>query len=74
VEKIEDILDVLFCEPAHETAMKRYHAIQALLDELGKLVNPRFATKIREISEKNIAAIDRMPLANPRKQNAPGSF
>jgi hypothetical protein len=74
VEKLEEILDVLFCEPAYDTAMKRYHAIQALLDQLGKQVNPRFAKKIREISEKNVSAVDQTPLTNPRRSNSPGSF
>jgi hypothetical protein len=74
VEKLEEILDVLFCEPAYDTAMKRYHAIQSLLDELGSQVNPRFAKKIREIGERNVSEVDRTPLTNPRRSNAPGSF
>lgn len=73
-EKLEEILDVLFCETAYGTALKRYHAIQALLDDLGKQVNSRFAKKIREIAERNVAAVDRTPLSDRRRSSAPGSF
>ena len=67
VEYLEDILDVLM-GPGFQTARERYDAMSKLLDRLGSRVNPRYAKKIREISEANLTT-----LGAGGSSNAPGA-
>jgi len=67
VEYLEGILDVLM-GPGFQTARERYDAMSKLLDRLGSRVNPRYAKKIREISEANL-----MTLGSGGSSNAPGA-
>ena len=68
MEYLNEILDVLM---GHEftTALDRYEAIGALLNKLGKLVNPKYQQKMSEISKGNIKL-----LSSGSKSNAPGSI
>jgi hypothetical protein len=68
VENLEDILEVLLGS-SFPTAKDRYHAMAKLLDVLGKRVNPRYAKKIREISEANLVR-----LAKTGNLNTPGTM
>lgn len=67
VEYLEDILEVTLA-PSFATARERYDAMNRILERLGRRVNPRYARKIREISEANISL-----LGSGRDSNAPGS-
>lgn len=68
MEDLDEILDVLM---GHEftTALDRYKAIGALLNKLGKHVNPKYQRKISEIGKGNIEL-----LSSGAKTNAPGSI
>lgn len=67
VEFLEDTLDVTL-SPHFRTAIERYDATGRLLDRMGKKVNPRYAKKIREISNANLQALGRGV-----RSNAPGA-
>ena len=67
VEYLPDILDVML-GPGFATAAERYEAMGRLLDSLGKRINPRYAKKIREISEANVRAF-----GTGGRSNAPGA-
>lgn len=67
VEYLEDILDVLM-GPGFPTAGERYDAMAKLVDRLGRRVNPRYAKKIRQISEANVSSP-----ASGGISNAPGA-
>jgi len=67
VEDLEDVLDVLM-GPGFPTATERYNAMSTLIDRIGSRVNPRYAKKIREISDANIRR-----LGSGGESNAPGA-
>jgi len=67
VEFLEQTLAVTL-GPTFGTAAERYEAMGRLIDQLGIKVNPRYAKKIREISEANIRL-----LGSGGSSNAPGA-
>lgn len=67
VDFLEDILNITL-GPDFATARERYEAMGVLLDRIGKRVNPRYAKKVREISEANL----RIVVAGG-SSNAPGA-
>jgi len=67
VEYLDEILEVTL-GPSFQSASERYHAMGNLLERLGRRVNPRYANKIREISNANVAI-----LSSGGKSNAPGA-
>lgn len=64
---LEETLDVIF-SPRYLTAMDRYITMGRLLENFAKRVNPRYAKKIREISEANIKLV-----SENKMTNAPGA-
>jgi hypothetical protein len=70
VEHLPEIVRVLFSEE-FSSSMDRAKAMDALLDRMGRLVNPRYAAAIREISEANIGRIT-AGRASPTDSHAPG--
>jgi hypothetical protein len=67
VDFLDEILDVTL-SPRFTTAVERYEAMGNLLDRLGKRVNPRYARKIREMSQANLEQLGR-----GSQSNAPGA-
>lgn len=67
VEFLDEILDVTL-SPRFATARECYEAMGQLLDRMGRRVNPRYAKKIREISEANVKV-----LGSGGRSNAPGA-
>ena len=53
VDYLEEILEILF-NNSISSANSRAKRLEALLDEYGKLINPRYARTIRRISDENI--------------------
>jgi hypothetical protein len=51
---VEETLDVLQSTDAYPTAQARHDAMGALIDRMGKVVNPTYAKKVREISDRNV--------------------
>jgi hypothetical protein len=75
IEDLEQILDVLM-GPSFPTAKERYDAMSMLIDRLGSRVNPRYAKKIRQISEANIRQLRDVGISDLgaiRDSNVPGS-
>jgi len=67
IEFLEDILDVILANK-FGTAKERLVEMKRLLDRMGKLVNPRYAKKIREISMRPT-----LNFPNETVSNAPGA-
>lgn len=57
IEHLESILHVMFSEQ-YATAKARSEAMQSFVQELGKLVNPRYARAIDSIGGRNILEFD----------------
>jgi hypothetical protein len=67
VDFLEDILDVTFSS-RYATATERHNAMERLIDRLAGRVNPRYASKVRKISEENLRSI-----VDRTDSNAPGA-
>ncbi|OFW08578.1 MAG: hypothetical protein A3H96_12190 [Acidobacteria bacterium RIFCSPLOWO2_02_FULL_67_36] len=67
VDDLPEVLDVIFGLD-FATSTQRYDAIDRVLDHLGKQVNPRYARKMREISQAHVQM-----LSAGGRSNAPGA-
>lgn len=67
IEFLEDIMDVILANK-FTSAKERYEEMGRLLNKMGKLVNPRYAKKIREISMRPT-----QNFPNETVSNAPGA-
>jgi hypothetical protein len=56
-------------EDAYQTADDRAHGLDAVIDKLGKIVNPRYARIVRDISDKNVRGVLDRPSGH--RNNAP---
>ena len=72
VKHLDDILKVLMNEQAYRSAADRAKAIEALLDVMGKTVNPRYAKSIQAASNANLQHLAERPLGY--SNNAPGNL
>lgn len=70
IDQLDEILAVLFSESI-PTANERARRLDALIDEYGKLINPKYSNIISRISRENI--LRHGPGASP-SMNAPGSW
>lgn len=70
VQHLEDILTVLMSEDAYKTANDRANALDAVIDKIGEIVNPRYATVIRTISKSNLLGFTAR--SSDHRNNAPG--
>lgn len=70
VEHLKEMLTVLMSEDAYKTANERAKALDAVIEQVSKTVNPRYAKVIQEISEKNVRGVVARP--SNHRNNAPG--
>ena len=70
VEYLDETLEILFSVNI-ASANERANRLNALLDKLGKLVNPACAKHIARISQANVMSLGMKPEV---KNNAPGSW
>jgi hypothetical protein len=69
VQHLEEILTVLMSEDAYKTANDRAKALNALIDRMGQIVNPRYAKLIESISTNNVLGFMSRPPHH--RNNAP---
>jgi uncharacterized membrane protein YccC len=69
VQHLEDILTVLMSEDTYKTASDRAKALNAVIDRMGKTVNPRYAKIIKHISDNNVRGF--MDRPSGHRNNAP---
>jgi hypothetical protein len=70
LEEAERILEILF-SGAFDSPMSRHNAMEKLIEEMGKKVNPRYSTKMREISGRSAVNMD---ACHPLKSRPPGAM
>lgn len=69
VPYLHEILSILMCEPAYDTAFSRHTAMVELVKRLGAVANPRYAQVIEAVSAANVAQSNRTRL---QERKAPG--